>query len=61
FPRAAAEPPRRFRFCGVTLLPLFPQKSLPYPLVRSHYIPETYVHHANEKNPNDSSFGSSFN
>jgi len=27
FPRAAAEPPRRLRSCGVSSVPLFPQES----------------------------------
>ncbi|NGY90928.1 hypothetical protein F3K44_11520 [Bacillus megaterium] len=31
FPRAAAEPPRRFRSCGVSPVPLFPQESSPCP------------------------------
>ncbi|MCQ9283475.1 hypothetical protein NQ129_16915 [Priestia aryabhattai] len=31
FPRAAAEPPRRLRSCGVSPAPLFPQESSPCP------------------------------
>nr|WP_183128436.1 hypothetical protein [Priestia megaterium] len=31
FPRAAAEPPRRFRSYGVSPVPLFPQESSPCP------------------------------
>ncbi|MCM3792295.1 MULTISPECIES: hypothetical protein [Priestia] len=31
FPRAAAEPPRRLRSCGVSPVPLFPQEPSPCP------------------------------
>ncbi|NLR43368.1 hypothetical protein [Priestia megaterium] len=31
FPRAAAEPPRHLRSCGVSPVPLLPQESLPCP------------------------------
>jgi len=35
FPRAAGEPPRRLRSCGLSPIPLFPQESSPCPPTKS--------------------------
>jgi len=44
FPRAAGDPPRPLRFCGVSSIPLSPQECLAlYSTVRSTYISITYM------------------
>jgi hypothetical protein len=50
FPRAAGEPPRRLRFCGILFR--FSRRSLRLALqspARSNYIHETYFYHKHKK------------